>query len=174
MRIRSTVSMIAVIALFGTQTGCGTLVNLWSPPENDGIGPSTCFPFGGVTRSALLAGVGTFGGPFGIVEGEVMLASGDTANGFQTVGLGLGLTGAGIVSIVDALLSFAGDIVTSPIAYARWQKAPWATWWGPPGLGPIMPREAVPADYDDEYAIEIALTDPPATDSPQPARVVYP
>jgi hypothetical protein len=39
--------------------------------------------------------------------------------------------GAGLVMVtVDMPLSFAGDLLTLPVAMAREREAPWETWWG--------------------------------------------
>jgi uncharacterized protein YceK len=102
--------------------GCGTVHNLNAPPRTDtpmgltSMGPSTCFPFGGVARSGLQ---GCFGPPFGIatmVEGDVIK--------------GGGVFGLGLLAWADIPLSLAGDVLTLPIAYARSNGEPWATWWG--------------------------------------------
>jgi hypothetical protein len=169
--------MIVLAALLGTQAGCGTACNLWAPPEGiPCIGPSTCFPLGGATRSALLGGFGTVAGSYGIVQGECELLSG-RSEGFQTIGTGLGYTGIGIVSLIDTPVSLAGDVLTSPIAFARQQKAPWATWWGEKS---IEIRESYPSstplppERGEEEMAEDELTDKSTTDSPTPAPIVYP
>jgi uncharacterized protein YceK len=110
------------IALVCLHSGCGTIFNLTDPPPpgNPGIGPTTCFPFGGVTRSAALGGCGLV---FGTVGGIAEAGNGGLLGGAQ-------LAGVGALAVLDTPLSLAGDIITFPIAYARWQGAPWATWWG--------------------------------------------
>jgi uncharacterized protein YceK len=123
---------MALMVFVASQSGCGSMCNLCAFPGGAEIGPSTvfCSPFGGVTRSAMLGGYGTFAGPCAVVEGEGMLLSGNAKEGFRTIGSGVALTGAGLVSIVDTPLSLAGDVLTMPIAHARQQNAPWAAWWG--------------------------------------------
>ena len=108
-------------------SGCGTVVNLTAPPVSGrpDFGPTDCFPFGGVTRSAEL-GIGSLG------SGLLCIP----ASGLNPAQLpeqmlgGAWLMGVGLVALVDTPLSLAGDVVTLPIAYARRQRAPWATWWG--------------------------------------------
>src|SRR5262249_47753736 len=121
MRSRPSVLLLAV-ALVASQTGCGTMVNLTSPPPSQaegGIGPTACTPFGGVTRSALLGGFCLTCGVAGAVE---------------DIGQGTAVTGIGAFALlIDTPLSLAGDVVTLPIAFARSQEAPWATWWGDQG-----------------------------------------
>jgi len=39
-------------------------------------------------------------------------------------------TSLGLGALIDIPLSLAGDVVTLPIAYGRYKKASWATWWG--------------------------------------------
>jgi hypothetical protein len=108
--------------------GCGTMANLTAPPAGTttyrGLGPTTCEPFGGVTRS--------------FVTGGLCLASGLTA-GFDDIGQGGLLRGTGLVAAgsvilaVETPLSLVGDVATLPIAYARRDGMAWATWWGDQG-----------------------------------------
>ena len=96
-------------------SGCGTVVNLNDPARNDPKFFNVCVPFGGVVRSGVLAGAGT-------VMGTASLLSGD----FE----GAALLPLGVAAIIDTPVSFVGDFVTLPVAYARQQEQPWATWWG--------------------------------------------
>jgi uncharacterized protein YceK len=125
MRPRRRVLLFAA-ALVALQGGCGTIVNLTSPPPSramGGIGPTACTPFGGVTRSGMLGG---FLVAWGLVSGWDEVGQGGLL-------MGAGLAGVGTVALLDAPLSLAGDILTLPVAYARQQGAGWATWWGDQG-----------------------------------------
>jgi uncharacterized protein YceK len=159
MRSRSHVLLCAVG--LSLASGCGTVFNLKAPPPlgppepgspyyralPESIGPSTCFPFGGITRSAFSSGFCTYMG----------LCGATGVGGIEQIGPGLVMTGAGLVSVIDMPLSLVGDLVTLPVACARWQGAPWATWWGerqwkpspPPGPQPATsvgpPSEPLPA-----------------------------
>jgi uncharacterized protein YceK len=118
--MRPALLLAACLGCLGS--GCGTVVNLTAPPVSGrpDFVPTECSPFGGVTRSALL-GVGSLGlGLLGIPKSGCAEELGGWAM----------WTGAGLVALVDTPLSLAGDVVTLPIAYARQQGAPWATWWG--------------------------------------------
>ena len=99
--------------------GCGTFYNLNAPPPpgpaSVGI-PTSCSPFGGITRTGLLALAGPQLGVGWILEGD----------GFK----GTGLFGLGVLAWADIPLSLAGDALTLPIACARSNGEPWATWWG--------------------------------------------
>jgi hypothetical protein len=130
MRIRPiTRTVIGLLVL--SQSGCGTMFNLCAPPEPSvGIGPSSCFPFGGTTRSALLGVVGPSFGFCEVMNGEAKLVQGDASEGFKQIGTGLALGGAGIVSIVDTPVSFVGDVATMSVVFARRARQPWAMWWG--------------------------------------------
>jgi uncharacterized protein YceK len=151
------------------QTGCGTVWNLEAPPPPGlpciEIGPSTCFPMGGVTRSACL---GMIGIPIG-------LATGIAGDSLEDRGNGLLLAGAATVSLIDVPLSLVGDLVTLPVAYARYQGAPWATWWGEQaksrtGLGlPIKedPPAAVSPSAQGEPTPEAGQSSSPE-DAPEP------
>jgi len=112
--------MTLVLAALFLNAGCGTLHNLAAPPEYPGIGPCTCLPFGGVIRSGTLGTMGTFSGVAGTVESFGTLES----------PYYMAYTGACLVALADVPVSLAGDIVTLPIAFARANNAPWATWWG--------------------------------------------
>ncbi len=105
--------------------GCGTIHNLKAPPQPclPAMYPTTCFPFGGVTRSAMLGYAGTVIGGFSVGGAVVTMKSEEILPAAGLMGLGLG-------ALVDTPLSLVGDIVTLPIAYARSKGARWATWWG--------------------------------------------
>jgi uncharacterized protein YceK len=125
----SQISFLALIPL--ALTGCGTVHNLKDSPNGPMfIGTGRCYPFGGVTRSSLLA---VMGPPFGLgetIKGDIAICRGDFDSGFDQVGNGLFLTAAGLGAIIDTPLSLVGDILTFPIAYARSKEYAWATWWG--------------------------------------------
>jgi len=155
------------------QTGCGTVWNLEAlpPPGPPGIeiGPSTCFPMGGVTRSACL---GMLGIPIG-------LATGVAGDGFEERGNGLLLAGAATVSLIDVPLSLVGDLITLPVAYARNQGAPWATWWGEQakpvtGLGlPVNadpPAAASPSAQGEPAPEAVQSSSPDDAPEPRPAE----
>jgi hypothetical protein len=127
------------VALMGVMTcasaGCGTLHNLDAPsklsePRAAFAGPGTCVPFGGVARSGLLGWAGVTIGPWAVIDGDWELLKGNASDGFEKIGNGLWLTGVGLVSLADTPVSLAADFVTWPIAHAREQQHPWATWWG--------------------------------------------
>jgi hypothetical protein len=146
---RRLLSLLLVAALACVQSGCGTLVNLCSPPTvptTPGVVqcgfrfPETCFPLGGCARSTMLGGFGVVGG----------LGIGSDQPGPAELLLGAGMCTAGaLVLIVDTPLSLVGDVVTWPIAQARMDGASWATWWGKQsrkeskpaleGQGPLLP-----------------------------------
>jgi len=111
--------------------GCGTICNLKDPGDgHQFMGAGTCYPFGGVTRSAML---GCAGPPLGFLQtldAPLEIEKGDVGEGLRQMGQGTGLAIAGVVSLADVPLSLAGDIVTLPVAYARQQGKPWASWWG--------------------------------------------
>jgi len=125
--------------------GCGTFMNLSSPPPK--LAPpsmaceSECIPFGGVARSGLLGLVGVEYGPWYLITG---------GNQNDTAWSAAGVTCLGIGALVDTPLSLAGDVVTFPIALARSRCYPWATWWGDQGWE--GPRPRVPADPVPETA----------------------
>lgn len=54
----------------------------------------------------------------------------------------VGIPAAAVVLGVDVPLSLAGDVVTYPIARARKDGQPWATWWGE--QAPANDTEATP------------------------------
>jgi hypothetical protein len=62
-------------------------------------------------------------------ESKIIRGAGDDEAPGQ-IGGGLMLAGAGLIAIADTPVSLVGDILTLPIAYARHQEYPWATWWG--------------------------------------------
>ena len=135
---------VGLLLLLLPSVGCGTICNLKDPGDGDiFMGSATCYPFGGVTRSAMR---GRTGPPLGVVlavDGNSEICKGNVNEGIKKVGAGTGLAIAGVVSIADVPLSLAGDIVTLPVAYARQQGKPWATWWGNqqryPGPNSIVP-----------------------------------
>ena len=137
----SPLSVVSVVLL----SGCGTCVNITCPPPKM-AGPSfvcenECVPFGGTVRSGL-------GGAIGITAGPIELL--DVGKGGLLQAARLTAFGAGC--IIDTPLSFVGDIVTMPIALARWQGLPWATWWGDQGWDgprPHAPRDPVPITNDE-------------------------
>ncbi|MBY0230664.1 MAG: hypothetical protein K2W96_15365 [Gemmataceae bacterium] len=102
-------------------TGCGTVVNLTDPARNTpNMIPNTCTPFGGVARSACLGG-------FGTTVGAADFCTGNVAEGAVLLPVGIG-------GLIDSPLSLVGDLLTLPIAYARQQGHPWASWWGKPSV----------------------------------------
>ena len=134
--VKRTISILMAIAL-GTLQGCGTIHNLSLEPEKgdyeDGplfpkddfhqdwryAEPRNCEPFGGIASSIFMAKLGLSTGP---VQGEI-------GHGGILMGTGSMLAGT-VFLVVDTPLSFVGDLVTLPIAKARQQGVPWATWWG--------------------------------------------
>jgi uncharacterized protein YceK len=140
--MRPSAMLLLVLSLVASQTGCGTLYNLQAPPPVDpmtelgGLAPSTCAPFGGVQRSAVIGGCGVVMGPIYLVKSVVGVADGGADSRENVVG-GLTLTGLGLLAIVDAPLSLAGDIVTMPVVIARRCEHPWATWWGEAKAAPM-------------------------------------
>jgi hypothetical protein len=120
---------LLIIAILGlVVSGCGTFMNLKSaPPEVAGpciVCETECVPFGGTIRSGLLAVVGTECGAAGLITG-----AGSHVSTLDAAGL----FGLGVGALIDTPISFAGDIITLPVAIARWKNVPWATWWGDPG-----------------------------------------
>jgi hypothetical protein len=128
--------IIVITIISAAQAGCGTLHNLNAPAECDpptqiGAGTGRCIPFGGVARSGLLGIGGTPAGIGEVIRGQITIAEGgDPSAGLKSIGTGLWLTGCGLVALADTPVSLAGDLVTWPIAYARQQQQPWASWWG--------------------------------------------
>jgi hypothetical protein len=121
-------------------TGCGTFQNLKNPPNGPlFFGTGCCYPFGGVTRSGLLAAVATASGLGEVVEGNIAVGNGEFGSGIQRTGNGIFMTSAGLVAFADTAVSLAGDIVTFPIAYARSKEYSWATWWGEKLIGNSSP-----------------------------------
>ncbi len=128
--MRSSQFNFLALVLLGL-TGCGTFHNLKDSPNGPlFLGTGCCYPFGGVTRSGVLAVMGPPCGLSGIMDGNIAITKGEFDSGFQQIGHGIFLTSAGLVAIADVPLSLAGDILTYPIAYARTKEYPWATWWG--------------------------------------------
>jgi hypothetical protein len=124
---------LAVLAAFAVSAfaGCGTLVNLMSRPGHAdgepyvaGTPEASCTVFGGAELSAGYA-------MSGYLKGAMCLSNGDPA--------GLAMVAIGTAAMVDANISLVGDIVTLPVAYARQQNLPWASWWFPrvPAAPPI-------------------------------------
>ncbi|MBM3994576.1 MAG: hypothetical protein FJ303_10555 [Planctomycetes bacterium] len=133
---RNIAFVIGISLVVAALSGCGSIHNLDAPAGpaeklSPGIGPpGICVPFGGVARSALLGVVGV---PLGIGQvghGIALIVTGDVREGFTTIGNGLWLTGVGVVALADTPVSLAGDLVTWPLAYARSQQHPWASWQG--------------------------------------------
>jgi hypothetical protein len=128
-------SVVAALVA-GVLSGCGTLGNLFAPPETSvplgrcTMAPDSCVPFGGVGRSMVL--------------GAMCLGTGVMA----PVGVG--------VLLVDAPLSLVGDVVTLPVVYACQSGAPWATWWG---------SQKRRQQTDEEWR-RFWLSDPPGTATP--------
>ena len=125
--MRPRVPMFLIAALFScVQSGCGTMFNLWAPATSvntggDFILPNTCEPMGGVSRTAVLGAGGIYLGVAGIMQnpGPVKI--------LEAIGL---VTAGTAILVVDFPLSVAADVVTWPIANARHDGRPWATWWG--------------------------------------------
>src|SRR5262249_7473383 len=71
--------------------------------------------------------------PYGFVEvlnGNTAICRGELASGFKQIGQGTFMTSAGLIAIADTPMSLVGAILTFPIASARSNEYPWATWWG--------------------------------------------
>jgi hypothetical protein len=137
-------------------TGCGTFYNLEDSPKGPlFVGTGCCYPFGGVTRSGLLAVMGPPAGLAGVVSGNMAISQGEFGDGFQQIGQGLFLTSAGLIAIADTPLSLAGDILTFPIAYARSKEYSWATWWGEKSMS-ISDSAPAPASDGIEKKIDSA------------------
>jgi hypothetical protein len=137
-------------------TGCGTFHNLKDSPKGPlYVGTGCCYPFGGVTRSGLLAVMGPPSGLAEVVSGNMAISQGEFGDGFQQIGQGLYLASAGLIAIADTPLSLAGDILTFPIAYARSKEYPWATWWGEKSM-PIPNSAPAPASDGIDQKIESA------------------
>lgn len=111
--------------------GCGTISNLNDPPMGPYfMGCGKCSPFFGVTRSAVCAVAAPGAGIVETINGCDSICRGEATEGFQQIGQGALCTSMGLLAIVETPLSLAGDIVTYPIARARAEERPWATWWG--------------------------------------------
>lgn len=129
--------LLFVLGLACLQGGCGTFLNLTAPPTSPQLicgpaPPSSCVPLGGTFRSAMCGGY------------YLIVGMGAAVEEFGHGGLlkGAGMTGVGLAAlVVDTPLSFLGDLATLPIASARQQGEPWATWWGQQAA---LKREAVP------------------------------
>jgi hypothetical protein len=112
-------------------SGCGTFYNLKDPPNGPMfMGTGSCYPFGGVVRSGLLAVMGPPCGLGNVISGNIAICQGDFSSGFEQIGNGICLTSAGLVAVADTPMSLAGDILSFPAAYARSKEYSWATWWG--------------------------------------------
>lgn len=108
-----------------SHAGCGTFTNLTAPPAGKappGIA-TNCAPLGGTFRSLFV------GGAF---VGQGLGEMTEVGKGGILKGSGKVLAGTYLVA-VDTPLSLVGDVVTFPIAQARYEDRPWATWWGDPG-----------------------------------------
>ncbi len=113
-----------------TLTGCGTIHNLKDPPDGHTyVGMGSCYPFGGVTRSGLLACAGPPLGVVQVVSGNASICRGEIVSGAEELGSGMALTSMGLLAIADTPLSLVGDVVTLPIVYARTRKSWWTTSW---------------------------------------------
>src|SRR5262249_42510406 len=66
----------------------------------------------------------------GVIYGDIAIAKGEFGSGLEQIGNGTWLTATGLVAIADTPLSFVGDVLTFPLAYARSNGYSWATWWG--------------------------------------------
>jgi hypothetical protein len=137
-----------VVLVLPIITGCGTFHNLKDSPNGPMyIGTGKCYPFGGVTRSTLLAVMGPPVGMCDVINGNCVIYRGDLGPGFEQIGQGMVLTTAGLAAIVDVPLSLAGDVLTLPVVYARSRGYPWATWWGEQGFSiPTSQPETTPVD----------------------------
>jgi hypothetical protein len=133
--------MIVASLICVAQVGCGTLHNLHAPPVEQrgfdgtlGSGSGICVPFGGVARSGLMGLVYAPAGISELINGELGIIQRDSASeGIARIGNGMVMTATGLVALMDTPLSLAGDVVSLPIAIARHQEQPWATWWGKDG-----------------------------------------
>jgi hypothetical protein len=147
--------------------GCGTFMNITSPPPKMAepsmfICESECVPFGGTIRSGLLGLACTEGGAGGLLFGGNS-QDGGRLGAARTLGLGLG-------ALIDTPLSFAGDVITFPAALARCQNQSWASWWGDKGWDgprPKAPADPVPLMSDDKQCSPTNVSDPVV---PQPRR----
>jgi uncharacterized protein YceK len=120
MRPRALPLLAAVLAVL--PSGCGTFVNLTAPPGPPVGILSNCAPFGGAVRSGMLGMICLGGG----LEGQ-----GEFGQGRILVSTGLMAAGVALLA-VDAPLSLLGDVLTLPVASARYNAEPWASWWGEP------------------------------------------
>ncbi len=124
------------------QPGCGTVMNMRAPPSGlaePSLFLNTCAPFGGTSRSAFLGILCLEDGIWGVCTMQ------DAGKGGLLRSVGIGAFGT--AAIIDTPISFAGDIVTMPIAAVRSQGQPWATWWGNQGWEgprPIVPPVPLP------------------------------
>lgn len=155
---------LAVALLVASSAGCGTMHNLFAPPDPVpgppyiGSGPGICVPFGGVARSALLGTAGPLIGPGQVIWGGIKVFGGDPLEeGVKQIGGGLWFTACGLAAIVDTPVSLVGDIATFPIAYARHKHHPWATWWGTESNGHCLLGRLWPGTSYDEKKTEEQL-----------------
>jgi uncharacterized protein YceK len=134
--------------------GCGTVMNLADSPgggSKTAVVPESCYPFGGVHRSAMLGVFGVGSGPMSVYNG--VFGAGDSQSALFQAGLFV----VGVGALIDTPVSLVGDIVTLPVAYAREQEAPWASWWGWPDFdarpdsGPASPGRPLPSVPSDPH-----------------------
>jgi hypothetical protein len=175
---RRFLSLLLVAALACVQSGCGTLLNLCSPPTAPPPPaipyepfrmPDTCFPFGGVARSVSAGATGTIGGMF--------VGANRAGRGGILLGTGLFAVGA-VVLAVDAPLSLIGDVVTWPIAQARMDGTSWATWWSKQsekevkpameGQGLLLPVADLPEHVEPVWRPAGTPAEPPRTSDASP------
>jgi hypothetical protein len=109
--------------------------------------PSTCVPLGGTLRSAMSGGFYLI---TGVGEGTEEFGHGGLIKGAGMVGVGLAAL------VVDTPLSFIGDVVTLPVASARQQGAPWATWWG----DQAAPKTPAPVDVVQRPSAQASAASP--------------
>jgi hypothetical protein len=152
--MRSCAGPLFVAAVLAGLAGCGTVVNLMAPPTTTkadmlGLGLDTCQPFGGTKRSLVLGvglgGVVAYEGMQRLGQGGLLMCAG-------------GVVGGLAILAVDGPLSLAGDVVTWPIAYARQQQAPWATWWG---------EQSGQGEAKEDSLRRFWMNQPPPTDTPR-------
>ena len=141
---------ILPVAVLLCLAGCGTFYNLKAPPRSDleNIGPSTCLPVGGKVRSGATLPFGgvlrsTMLGCLGPPSGIAAMAGGDVGEEGR---VGPAWFGLGVLAWADVPLSLAGDVLTLPIAYARSNGEPWATWWGEKEVSLRSPPTAIEPD----------------------------
>jgi hypothetical protein len=78
---------------------------------------------------------------------------GEYRTGAKEAGNGMLWALAGLGAWVDFPLSFVGDVITSPVAYARHKEYPWATRWGEKSVR-IMPSPPASIPTVEQGAID--------------------